>query len=125
MPRRPEDRDQTGRFSPCISRGAQVSAPARRLRVLFASAECAPFTPGGGLAEVAGTLPSALARLGHDVRVVIPWYPSIRAGAHWIEDAGTLAFQLGGRGVRASLGSSSRLPLVRSLLVGHRRHLPR
>jgi starch synthase len=44
------------------------------LRVLVASAEMVPFAKTGGLADVTGALPKALARLGHDVRVVIPRY---------------------------------------------------
>ena len=44
----------------------------RPLRVLFVSAEVAPFAKVGGLADVAGALPRALAARGHDVRVVTP-----------------------------------------------------
>lgn len=46
-------------------------------RVLFASAEVAPFAKAGGLADVAGSLPKALAALGADIRVVTPLYASI------------------------------------------------
>jgi len=43
-----------------------------RLRVLFVASEVAPFAKTGGLGDVAGALPQALARLGLDVRVVTP-----------------------------------------------------
>jgi starch synthase len=48
------------------------------LKVLLAAAECAPFVKVGGLADVIGSLPKALAELGVDVRVVIPLYGEIR-----------------------------------------------
>jgi len=44
------------------------------MKILFASSEVYPFAKTGGLADVAGSLPSALSRLGHDVKVVMPWY---------------------------------------------------
>ncbi len=43
-----------------------------KLKVLFVSAECAPFIKVGGLGDVAGELPLKLKELGADVRVVIP-----------------------------------------------------
>jgi starch synthase len=48
-----------------------------RLNVLIASAEMVPFAKTGGLADVAGALPKALAQLGHDVRVILPRYGRI------------------------------------------------
>lgn len=47
------------------------------LKILFISAEVAPYAKTGGLGDVAGSLPKALRRLGHDVRVVLPAYRSI------------------------------------------------
>ncbi len=57
------------------------------MRILFASSEVWPFSKTGGLADVAGSLPQALARLGHEVLVVSPWYSGLkRAEPFWIGD---------------------------------------
>ena len=48
------------------------------MKVLFVAAECVPFIKTGGLADVAGSLPKALAGAGVDVRVVLPAYGDIK-----------------------------------------------
>ncbi|MDQ6884464.1 MAG: glycogen/starch synthase [Candidatus Dormibacteraeota bacterium] len=58
---------------------AEATSSNRPLRILFVSAEVAPFAKVGGLADVAGSLPKALKALGHDVRVVLPRYGTIDA----------------------------------------------
>ncbi|PZR98165.1 MAG: starch synthase, partial [Candidatus Chloroheliales bacterium] len=47
------------------------------LKILIVAAEVVPFAKVGGLADVAGALPIALNKLGHDVRVVMPKYGRI------------------------------------------------
>ncbi|KAK7271796.1 hypothetical protein RJT34_27996 [Clitoria ternatea] len=49
-------------------------AGANAMNVILAAAECAPWSKTGGLGDVAGSLPKALARRGHRVMVVVPRY---------------------------------------------------
>lgn len=48
------------------------------MRVLFVTPECAPWVKTGGLGEVSAALPQALAERGHDVKVLMPAYRSVR-----------------------------------------------
>ncbi|MGQ0849244.1 MAG: glycogen synthase GlgA [Actinomycetota bacterium] len=50
------------------------------MRILFVSAEVAPFSKTGGLADVAAALPAALQAAGHDLAVVSPLYQRVRNG---------------------------------------------
>ncbi|MBP0964172.1 MAG: glycogen synthase GlgA [Oscillospiraceae bacterium] len=48
------------------------------MNILYASSEALPFAASGGLADVAGSLPAAVCKAGHDCRVVMPLYKSIK-----------------------------------------------
>jgi len=58
------------------------------LKILFLAAEAVPFAKVGGLADVAGSLPSAIRALGHDVRLMIPRYGTIRSDQFRMETIG-------------------------------------
>src|SRR5512137_746829 len=66
------------------------------MRVLFVSAEVAPFAKTGGLADVALALPRALASLGADVLVVMPKHRSVAAKAD-LREAARFPVTVGGQ----------------------------
>lgn len=62
------------------------------MNVLFVSAEAAPFAKVGGMADVVGSLPSALRRLGVDARVMLPYYGFIDSERYHITPAFSFPF---------------------------------
>lgn len=50
----------------------------KKMQIVFASSECAPFVKTGGLGDVAGSLPAALVRAGAEVIVMVPKYATIK-----------------------------------------------
>ncbi len=82
------------------------------MRILMAASEMAPFAKTGGLGDVLGALPEALAAAGHEVLVIIPRYQSIKLdGLRTSHPEWTLSVSAG--------GSSQPLRLA---LVSHRKH---
>ncbi len=82
-------------------------------RVLMVASEAVPFAKTGGLGDVAGALPLALARLGHEVTLVLPRYRGTGGGTV----AGGESIALGGRAfevafLERSLGDRARAVLV-------------
>jgi starch synthase len=84
------------------------------LKVLFVAPEVAPFRRSGGLGDVAGALPKALAERGIDVRVVMPLYRGTRWGdlerLDGILDV-PMYYGRGRAGVRFTLLPGSRVPV--------------
>jgi starch synthase len=80
------------------------------LRVLVAASEVVGFAKTGGLADVVGALPQALARRGHQVAVVMPYYNAIRRSGVPVEKTGAaLPVPMGDRVLACRL-LRSRLP---------------
>ncbi len=74
------------------------------MRFLYASSEVAGFAKTGGLADVAASLPLALAERGHSCAVVMPLYRCVRAGPHKLTATGlNFNIPLGNRLIRGSL----------------------
>ena len=88
------------------------------LRVLFCSSEAVPFAKTGGLADVAGALPPALASLGHDVRLALPKYSTIDSGKIESRAVGKpFEVRLGADSVTVKIEVSDAIPGVPTYLV--------
>ena len=81
----------------------------RRVNVLFVSSEVAPYAKTGGLADVAAALPRALRALGHDVRVVLPFYSAVDLkGAQTEVVVRDLAIRVGPHHYTVAIAAASR-----------------
>jgi starch synthase len=61
-------------YASACAEGSSSSVEEAAMHVAFAASECVPFSKTGGLADVVGALPAALANLGHQVSVYLPRY---------------------------------------------------
>src|SRR5574341_1934528 len=69
------------------------------MRIAFATSECVPYVKTGGLADVSGALPQALAAEGCEVKVFLPLYGSINAIIHgltFVRELYNIPVQIGG-----------------------------
>jgi starch synthase len=82
------------------------------LHIVMVSSEAHPFAKTGGLAEVVGALPLALARLGHRVTMMVPRYRGV--GEPPVERT---TFSLGGRSVTVGFARQSQAERVDAVLV--------
>jgi starch synthase len=91
------------------------------MRILMAASEAAGFARTGGLGDVMASLPVELARLGHEVRVALPWYASVDGDVHRARIiADDIPIDIGGRKYPLRVGRVNRLRLpLETLLVGN------
>jgi starch synthase len=73
------------------------------MKILFVSSESHPYVSTGGLAGVVGSLPKALSRAGHEVRILLPLYARIDRHRHGIQPLQTLCVHMGTGEVWAAL----------------------
>lgn len=95
------------------------------MKIVFAASEAAPFIKTGGLGEVVGALAAAVARAGHDVRVVIPNYRGLSSSAHAGTVVGTVGIPLGDVDVQVNIHEVVLSRRCRAWLVDSPAHFDR
>ncbi len=95
--------------------------PREPRRVAFLAAEGAPFVKVGGLADVIGSLPAALAESGVEVLILLPGYGSIQRDLHGVRPVrDNLSVPMGSREERFQISEArSPAPGIRVLLIDH------
>ena len=89
------------------------------MKILFVASEAHPYVSTGGLAGVVGSLPKALSRAGHDVRICIPLYARIDKVRHGIAFRQTLCVHMGGGEVWCGLHECDHGSDVKTWFVDH------
>ncbi len=96
------------------------------LRVVFIASEVVPFAKTGGLADVAGALPVALARLGHQVSVIMPRYPMIERAVRSLEKVHeSLAVPMGSSTEHGVVWRARLAPRIPIYFIEHQRYFHR
>jgi starch synthase len=89
------------------------------LKIVFVCSEAVPFAKTGGLADVTGSLPVALARLGHKVSLIVPGYGSIDPDRFGLTKITDLDVRLGPVTHRATVYESAAIEGVTSYIIAH------
>lgn len=95
------------------------------MKIVFAASEATPFIKTGGLGEVVGALSMALARAGHDVRVVVPRYRGLSSSAPAGAGVGAVRIPLGVAEVNVQIHEVVLSPRCRAWLVDSPVHFDR
>jgi starch synthase len=96
------------------------------LRVVIVASEVVPFAKTGGLADVTGALPIALDRLGHQVSVIMPRYPSIERAVRSLERVHDhLAIPMGSQTEAGTIWTAKLTPRIPVYFIEHRAYFQR
>jgi starch synthase len=96
------------------------------LRVVIVASEVAPFAKTGGLADVTGSLPVALARLGHQVSVIMPRYPAIERAVRSLEKVSdSLTVPMGSSTEEGVVWSARLAPRIPVYFIEHHAYFDR
>jgi starch synthase len=90
------------------------------MRIAFVTSEAFPFVKTGGLADVSYSLPRALARRGHDVRIIMPRYYRVDKGLYGLRQVGApLGVPLGSGEKWGAVYESRHIPGVPAVFIEH------
>ncbi|MBI3329287.1 MAG: glycogen synthase GlgA [Nitrospinae bacterium] len=90
------------------------------MNIVIAASEVAPFAKTGGLADVVGALPKALATLGHQVSVIMPRYPMVERAVRSLEKVHEgLDVPMGPHMERGAIWSAKLAPKIPVYFVEH------
>lgn len=92
----------------------------KNLRIVFACSEAVPFAKTGGMADVVGSLPGAISRLGHTVYLIMPCYGDIdRKSMGLVKLPGKLSVPMGNGSLKSSVYRSEAIDGVTTYLLDH------
>ncbi|WP_134440644.1 glycogen synthase GlgA [Methylacidiphilum caldifontis] len=66
-----------------------------KLKILMVAAECAPYAKVGGMADMIASLSRSLSKLGHEIKVIIPFYSSIDKSRYCFRFVGSACVHMG------------------------------